>query len=129
MHRYLHARFVGSALSILSIGPLVTTPALAQNRPGSAGSDECREIVLHNGKISTLDQRDTIATSVVIRDGRFAAVTTGRGIPRHSNCAPAIDLRGRRVIPGMVDNHSHIVSLGQRPGYDTRLETAFSIAE
>jgi hypothetical protein len=40
-----------------------------------------------------------------------------------------IDLRGRRAVPGLVDNHSHIVALGLRPGYDTRLETAFTIAE
>lgn len=126
MHRYLNVRLVGG---VLSLGMLAATPALAQSRPGGPGNDDCRELVLHNGKISTLDQRDTIATSVVIRDGRFVAVGTGRGIPRHSSCAPVIDLRGRRVIPGMVDNHSHIVSLGQRPGYDTRLETAFSIAE
>lgn len=129
MHRYLNARLVGG---VLSLSMFTATPALAQSRPGSPegpGSDDCREIVLHNGKISTLDERDTVATSVVIRDGRFAAVGTGRGIPRHSSCAPVIDLRGRRVVPGMVDNHSHIVSLGLRPGYDTRLETAFSVAE
>jgi predicted amidohydrolase YtcJ len=107
-------------------GLVAASPAEAQNRQSGT---ECREIVLHNGKISTLDARDTVATSVVIRDNRFAAVGAGRGIPRHDNCAPVIDLGGRRVVPGMVDNHSHIVSLGQRPGYDTRLETAFSIVE
>jgi predicted amidohydrolase YtcJ len=101
----------------------------AQRGQGSAPNDDCRELVLHNGRISTLDQRDTVATSVVIRDGRFAAVGTGREIPAHSSCAPLIDLRGHRVVPGLVDNHSHIVSLGLRPGYDTRLETAFSIAD
>jgi predicted amidohydrolase YtcJ len=112
-------------LSVLLAG-LLAAPAEAQN---SRLGTECREIVLHNGKISTLDQRDTVATSVLIRDNRFVAVGTGRGIPQHASCAPVIDLGGRRVVPGMVDNHSHIVSLGLRPGYDTRLETAFSIAE
>lgn len=72
---------------------LAAVPALAQGGQGSAGSDDCRELVLHNGTISTLDRRDTVATSVVIRDGRFAAVGTGREIPAHGSCAPLIDLR------------------------------------
>jgi predicted amidohydrolase YtcJ len=33
------------------------------------------------------------------------------------------------VVPGLIDNHNHIVLLGMRPGHDIRLETAFSIAE
>ncbi len=32
-------------------------------------------------------------------------------------------------MPGLIDNHNHIVLLGLRPGYDTRLETAASIAD
>jgi predicted amidohydrolase YtcJ len=32
-------------------------------------------------------------------------------------------------VPGLIDNHNHIVLLGLRPGYDTRLETAASIAD
>jgi predicted amidohydrolase YtcJ len=121
MRGYLDLRLVSG---VLVIGVLAALPAFAQR-----GGDECPEIVLHNGKISTLDPRDTVASSIVIRDGRFAAVGTGRGIPKHGGCALVIDLRGRRVVPGLVDNHSHIVSLGLRPGYDTRLETAFNIAE
>jgi hypothetical protein len=118
-----------SIAGALVVSLLAVPPVLTQGRQGSAGSGECRELVLHNGRISTLDPRDTVAASVVIRDGRFAAVGTGRGIPVHSSCAPLIDLRGHRVVPGLIDNHSHIVSLGLRPGYDTRLETAFSIAD
>ena len=115
--------------AVALIGVLTAPWALAQPRQHSADTRDCHELVLHNGKISTLDERDTAATSVVIRDGRFAMVGTGRGIPAHSSCAPLIDLRGHRVVPGLIDNHSHIISLGLRPGYDTRLETAFSVAD
>jgi hypothetical protein len=38
-------------------------------------------------------------------------------------------LRGRTVVPGLIDNHNHIVLLGIRPGYHTPLENAGSIAE
>ena len=127
-HRFIN-RCMAVAAAVVVLGMLAALPGFAQRGSGGAGGGDCRDLVLHNGRISTLDQRDTLATSVVIRDGQFAAVGTGREIPAHNNCAPLIDLRGHRVVPGLIDNHSHIVSLGLRPGYDARLETAFSIAE
>lgn len=102
---------------------VMTGPAAAQS------AAQCDEIVLHNGKIVTMDPRGTIATSVTVRSGRIAAVATARGIPRHSDCARLIDLRGRTVVPGLIDNHAHIVAVGLRPGHDTRLEAAASIAD
>jgi hypothetical protein len=40
-----------------------------------------------------------------------------------------IDLRGRTVVPGIIDNHNHIVLMGNRPGYHTPLENAYSIRD
>jgi predicted amidohydrolase YtcJ len=40
-----------------------------------------------------------------------------------------IDLKGRTVVPGIIDNHNHIVLMGNRPGYHTPLENAFSIRD
>ena len=40
-----------------------------------------------------------------------------------------IDLRVRTAFQGLVDNHNHFLLLGLRPGHDTRLETAASIAD
>ncbi len=114
--------------SLLLAGLFASLVAATLGAAQRSGTSDCRELVLHNGRISTLDERNTVATSVVIRDNRFVSVSSARGIPAHASCAPVIDLRGRRVVPGLIDNHSHIVSLGLRPGYDTRLETAFSIA-
>src|SRR5437879_13351645 len=48
---------------------------------------------------------------------------------RLNPCTKVIDLSGRTVVPGLVDNHNHIVLLGMRPGHDIRLEAAASIAE
>ncbi len=89
----------------------------------------CDELVLYNGKIVTLDARSTIASSVVIRGGQITAITAARGIPRHDACARLVDLRGRTAIPGLVDSHEHFVTLSQRPGFDTRLDTTTSVAE
>jgi hypothetical protein len=99
------------------------TPAFAQ-----AGTDACRELVLHNGRITTMDAGGTTASSIVIRDDRIASVSTATRVPPHSSCARVIDLRGRRVIPGMIDTHDHPSYFTARPGFDVRLDTAASIA-
>jgi len=75
-----------------------------------------------------MDERGTTATEVTIQDGRFTSVGP-RGNQRTSPCTREINLRGRTVVPGLIDNHNHIVLLGIRPGYHTPLEGAASIAE
>ena len=96
--------------------------ALAQdNEDCPLGAD----LLLVNGRIHTMDARDTIVSTVQIIGNRFAAVG---GRPRSTPCTQRVDLQGRTVIPGIIDNHNHIVLLGLRPGHDTRLENAHSIA-
>src|SRR4051794_35684203 len=103
----------------------VAVPSAAFAQDPCAGA---RDLRLTNGRIMTLDARNTIASEVTIQDGRIEAV--GRaGNMRLSPCTKVIDLRGRTAVPGLVDNHNHIVLLGIRPGHDTRLETAATIAD
>jgi predicted amidohydrolase YtcJ len=87
-----------------------------------------RDLKLVNGRIHTMDRRNQIVTEVTIQEGRFAAV--GRATNSRLNpCTQTIDLRGRTVVPGLIDDHNHIVLLGMRPGHDVRLDWAFSIAD
>ena len=68
-------------------------------------------------------------SSVLIRNGKFAAVGHRRGDDGDDGCARTINLHGRTVVPGIIDNHNHILLLGLRPGRDARLENANSINE
>lgn len=103
----------------------------AMTASGQADDDRCagsRDVTLVNGRIHTLDSNNSIVSSVTIKDGKFVAV----GHPGPSDggsCMRTIDLHGRTAVPGLVDNHNHFVLLGLRPGHDTRLETAASIAD
>src|SRR3979490_2485807 len=90
--------------------------------------DGSRDLRLTNGRIVTMDPRNSIVSEVTIQDGRIDTVGRGRNT-RLSPCTKTIDLRGRTAVPGLIDNHNHIVLLGIRPGHDTRLETAASIAD
>jgi predicted amidohydrolase YtcJ len=96
----------------------VSVAAMAQGCSGS------RDLRIVNGRIHTLDAHDTVISSVTIRRGLFAA-PGGAADP----CMQVIDVHGRTVVPGLIDNHNHIVLLSERPGHDTRLESAASIAQ
>ncbi|HET9206628.1 MAG TPA: amidohydrolase family protein [Burkholderiaceae bacterium] len=95
--------------------------------------DDCpdgREIALVNGRIHTMDRHNRVVSTVTIRNGKFANVghDDGGGFGRNG-CRQVINLRGRTVTPGLVDNHNHIVLLGLRPGHHTPLESAASFAD
>ncbi|HTM03160.1 MAG TPA: amidohydrolase family protein [Vicinamibacterales bacterium] len=85
------------------------------------------DLVFVNGRIHTMDAKDTVVTTVTIRNGRFAVV--GGATPRPAQGQRVIDLGGRTVTPGILDNHNHIVLMGNRPGYHTPLEHAASIRD
>lgn len=87
------------------------------------------DVILLNGKIHTMDANNTIATSAAIKDGRFIEVSTGRLEAREGRKTRVIDLRGSTVVPGIIDNHNHLVLMGNRPGFHTPLENAHSVAE
>src|SRR5712692_11175575 len=65
--------------------------------------NDAPDTVLINGKIHTMDDENTVVSSVSITDGRFAEVGhASRG--RHGPDTKVIDLRGRTVVPGTIDN-------------------------
>src|SRR5687767_15200777 len=99
-------------------------PSIAFAQPCPAG----RFLLLTNGKIHTMDAKRTVVSKVRIANGKFAEVDDAASAA--GGCTDTIDLRGRTVIPGMIDNHFHVQLVGSRPGYETRtIETAFSISE
>lgn len=109
MKRY--TLFLGSALVAWS-----AIPAKAQVDP-CAGS---RNLRLVNGRIHTMDKQNSIVSQVTIQEGRFASVGSP-GSHKPEACTRVIDLHGRAAIPGLIDNHNHIVLFGLRPGHDIRI--------
>src|SRR6266853_1388422 len=68
------------------------------------------DVILSNGKIITVDERFTIAQAVAIKGDRIVAVGTNQEIVRLAGPATRrIDLRGRTVTPGLIDNHMHLL--------------------
>jgi predicted amidohydrolase YtcJ len=72
------------------------------------------DLVLSNGKIITVDERFTIAQAVAIKGDRIVAVGTNQEMAQLAGTnTRRIDLLGRAVIPGLIDNHMHLLRAGQ----------------
>src|SRR2546422_1870286 len=114
------------------LGAVALAACIAAAPAWGDDEEDCKaagSLRLANGKIHTMDKKDSVVSSVLIKNGKFAAVGHRRGDDSDDECARTIDLHGRTVVPGIIDNHNHILLLGLRPGRDARLENANSIAE
>jgi predicted amidohydrolase YtcJ len=98
---------------------------------GNAMAEYCtnqRNLALVNGRIHSMDEQNQVLSSVFIKDGLFVALSDDDYAEQE--CTDVIDLQGRTVIPGLIDNHVHFIRIQNRPGYDTReIESAFSVRE
>jgi predicted amidohydrolase YtcJ len=71
-------------------------------------------MVLIDGKIMTVDTKDTMAKAVAVRSGLIIAVGTTREILRYSNShTEVIHLEGRTVLPGFIDAHTHLDGIAE----------------
>lgn len=73
------------------------------------------QLILYNGHIITVDQRQPRAQAVAIASSRFIAVGTDDEIRALTSVSTqSINLGGKTVVPGFIDAHSHIVYSGIR---------------
>src|SRR4249920_534619 len=68
--------------------------------------------ILTNARIYTLDERGTVADTLVVRDGRVAFVGRESDVSAAAE-EPTLDLGGRAVLPGLVDAHGHLMYLAR----------------
>ena len=115
-------QFIGGA-SAIALGPLSSAIKLDAQSRGQGATD----LGLINGRIHTIDAANRVVSQVLIRNGRFAAV--GNNVVRRGGGLQIVDLRGRTVIPGLIDAHNHIVLVGNRPGWHTPLEHVLTIPD
>ena len=114
--RFSRRDFLGTAAGTLMASGLDIPRLFAQS---------ATPLLLVNGRIHTMDAANRIVSQVLIERGRFAAV----GEKLSVRGARRIDLKGKTVIPGIIDAHDHIVLVGNRPGWHTPLEHVFTIPE
>jgi predicted amidohydrolase YtcJ len=108
---------VATRIVLLAIGPAL----LAACQPALKEAD----IIFSNGAVYTANAAHDVADVVVIDDGKIVAVG-GADLLKTYTAPKAIDLKGRLLIPGFNDAHTHIMS---NPRSFVDVSSAKSIAE
>jgi predicted amidohydrolase YtcJ len=87
------------------------------------GQQAAPDLILSNGKIITVDDQFSIAQAVAVRGDRIAAVGTSQQIDRLAGPKTRrIDLQGKAVVPGLIDNHAHFQEEGAYWTLELRLD-------
>jgi predicted amidohydrolase YtcJ len=93
-------------------------------------SDAAPDLLLHRGLITTLDRSRPTATAVAIKQGVFSAVGEDHEVlPLADPTTRMVDLQGRRVLPGLIDNHLHIIRGGLHFNMELRWDGVRSLAD
>src|SRR6266545_4138228 len=88
------------------------------------------DLILHRGLFTTLARAHPTATAVAIRDGRFLAVGADKEVMALAGPkTKVVDLKGRRVLPGLIDNHLHIIRGGLNFNMELRWDGVRSLAD
>ena len=93
------------------------------------------DTILINGKIATVDDRFTMAQALAIKDRRIIASGSNDAVRKHAGASTkVIDLKGRTVVPGLIDNHSHWIRAAEHDelrfdGVTTRAQAVKMLAE
>src|SRR5271169_51575 len=87
------------------------------------------DFILFNARFSTLDRNNASPEAVSIADGRFLSVGSARDVEATAGATTKrIDLRGRRVIPGLIDSHMHIIRGGLNYNLELRWDGVRSLS-
>jgi len=94
------------------------------------GASTAAALILYNGRITTLDRSNPTATAVAIQDGKFVRVGREADVMSLAGSATrVIDLKGRGVLPGLIDNHLHIIRGGLNFNMELRWDGVRSLAD
>ncbi|MFZ5673135.1 MAG: amidohydrolase [Pseudomonadota bacterium] len=105
--------------------------AFAQDQSQQSGEKPMTaDVILHSGLVTTLDRTKPAASAIAIKDGAFLAVGGEAEVMAHAGPKTKIvDLKGRRVLPGLFDNHLHIIRGGLNFNMELRWDGVRSLAD
>jgi predicted amidohydrolase YtcJ len=89
----------GMLASLFLAFPVPATPAQPENPA---------DLIVHNGKVLTVDEKFSVAEAVAVRDGKIVAVGSSADVlKRKGPKTRVIDAGGKTVLPGLYDSHTH----------------------
>ncbi len=87
------------------------------------------DLIIVNAKVTTLDRQNPAASAVAIRDGRFLVVGSEAEVRAFAPNAEVIDAKGRRLIPGLIDSHTHMIRGGLNYNMELRWDGVPSLSD
>jgi predicted amidohydrolase YtcJ len=105
-----------AALVLLAIAPQARAQGVTPSAAAALSSTASpADRVYRNGVIFTADARNGIAEALAIRDGRIVYVGSNQGVaPFVGGATASVDLKGRFLMPGLVDGHMHPIEAGMQ---------------
>lgn len=88
-----------------------------------------KDLIIINAKITTLDRQNPVAEAVTIRDGKFLVVGSEAEARAAAPKATVIDAKDRRLIPGLIDSHIHLIRGGLNYNMELRWDGVPSLSE
>jgi predicted amidohydrolase YtcJ len=81
------------------------------------------DTILINGEVLTVDDEFSVAGALAIKDERIVSVGDSETIGEMAGAGTnVIDLDGKTVIPGLIDNHIHFIRMPQRWNLQARID-------
>jgi predicted amidohydrolase YtcJ len=87
------------------IAAFIVLGAVARVSPAAEGAPD---LIVHHGKVVTVDPRFSVASAMSVKDGKIVRVGADDEIlATKDEHTRVLDLGGRTVLPGLIDSHVH----------------------
>ncbi|MBO9712000.1 amidohydrolase [Sphingomonas sp.] len=87
------------------------------------------DLILFNARVTTLDRSNPAAQAVAIRDGRILVAGSEAEARAAAPGAQEVDCGGRRLIPGLIDSHIHVIRGGLNYNMELRWDGVPTLAD
>ncbi|PEK09161.1 amidohydrolase [Bacillus toyonensis] len=96
-------------LSMVWISACTPEVGVGENGSSALPSQLPKNVVFKNGTIYTSNEKQEMAEAIEIKDGKITFVGSNKDVEKLINKdTKVINLQGRQLLPGFVDNHNHI---------------------
>src|ERR1044072_5716271 len=76
-------------------------------------SKQQADLILHDGRIYTVDSAFSVAQAFAVKDGKLLAIGSDKEILDTYRSDSVVDAKGQAVYPGFIDAHAHFVGYGR----------------
>ena len=102
-----------SSVRLVAVLFAALTCLISANAQAQASGSQAPDLVLHSGKVVTVDERHGTVQALAARGGRILAVGSSENIRKLiGEGTKVINLRGRTAIPGFIEGHAHFTGVG-----------------